>query len=355
MSTLSTARTSPFSSRKIRVLIVDDSALVREIFTRELGRDPELEVVGSAPDPYIARDKIVALKPDVVTLDIEMPRMDGVTFLRKLMRYFPLPVIIVSSLTAKGGELAMEAMDAGAVDVMCKPGAAYAVGDMSVTLIDKIKAAAWVNVKKRAAEVSAKPATAPRLALTRTTHKVIAIGASTGGTEALQRVLTSMPANAPGIVIVQHMPENFTRAFADRLNTLCAIEVKEAADGDTVTPGRALIAPGNYHMLLKRSGAVYFVQVKSGPLVSRHRPSVDVLFKSVARFAGKNAVGVIMTGMGADGADGLKEMRDAGAETVAQDEASCVVFGMPKEAIERGGACHVSSLDNIPRKVLELA
>lgn len=355
MSSPSTTRTSPYANRKIRVLIVDDSALVREIFTRELGRDPELEVVGSAPDPYIARDKIVALKPDVVTLDIEMPRMDGVTFLRKLMRYFPLPVIIVSSLTAKGGELAMEAMDAGAVDVMCKPGAAYAVGDMSVTLIDKIKAAAWVNVKKRAAEVNAKAAAAPRLALTRTTHKVIAIGASTGGTEALQRVLTSMPANAPGIVIVQHMPENFTRAFADRLNTLCAIEVKEASDGDTVTPGRALIAPGNYHMLLKRSGAVYFVQVKSGPLVSRHRPSVDVLFKSVARFAGKNAVGVIMTGMGADGADGLKEMRDAGAETVAQDEASCVVFGMPKEAIERGGACHVASLDNIPRKILELA
>lgn len=340
--------------RKIRVLIVDDSALVREIFTRELGRDAELEVVGSAPDPYVARDKIVTLKPDVVTLDIEMPRMDGVTFLRKLMRYYPLPVIIVSSLTPQGGELAMEAMEAGAVDVMCKPGAAYAVGDMSVLLIDKIKAAARVAVKTRVARSTGKDAAAPRLSLTRTTHKVVAIGASTGGTEALQRVLTAMPVNAPGIVIVQHMPENFTRAFANRLHSLCAMEVKEAADGDSVTPGKALIAPGNFHMLLRRSGAVYYVQVKPGPLVSRHRPSVDVLFKSVARYAGKNAVGVIMTGMGADGADGLKEMRDAGAETVAQDEPSCVVFGMPKEAIERGGAGHVVALDAIPGTVLEL-
>ena len=270
----------------VRVLVVDDSALVREILTRELARDPGIEVVGTAPDPYVARDKIVSLKPDVLTLDIEMPRMDGLTFLRKLMHHFPLPVIVVSSLTKKGGELAMEALEAGAIEVMCKPGAAYSVGDMSVNLIDKIKAAARVSVAKRGA--SPKPAAAKpaRLAMTRTTNKVVAIGASTGGTQALTDVLTALPANCPGIVIVQHMPEHFTKSFADRLNQLCAFEVKEAQNGDTVAPGRALIAPGNFHMLLRRSGAVYNVQVKGGPLVTRHRPSVDVLFKSVARFAG---------------------------------------------------------------------
>lgn len=343
--------------RKIRVLIVDDSAVVRQIFTQELTRDPEIEVVGTAPDPYVARDKIVELKPDVITLDIEMPRMDGVTFLRKLMRHYPLPAIIVSSLTAKGGDLAFEALQAGAVDVMCKPGSSYTVGDMSVELVDKIKAAAHVNVKARAAAVVAAAASGkkPLLAMTRTTNKVIAMGASTGGTEALATVLSTMPANAPGIVIVQHMPELFTRSFAERLNRLCAMEVKEARDGDTVVPGRALLAPGNYHMLLRRSGASYYVEVKSGPLVSRHRPSVDVLFKSVARYAGRNAVGVIMTGMGADGADGMKEMHDNGAETVAQDEASCVVFGMPKEAIARGGASHVVPLDRITGMALQLA
>lgn len=341
--------------RRIRVLIVDDSALVREILVKELSRDPEIEVVGTAPDPYIARDKIVNLKPDVITLDIEMPRMDGLTFLRKLMKHYPLPVIVVSSLTPKGGDLALEALDAGAVEVMCKPGAAYTVGDMSVALIDKIKAASRVSVGRRLAERAATAVPVERLSMTRTTNKVIAMGASTGGTEALYQVLTAMPHNAPGIVIVQHMPEHFTRSFAQRLDNACAISVKEAEDGDTVTPGRALLAPGNYHMLLRRSGAVYFVEVKSGPLVSRHRPSVDVLFKSVARYAGRNAVGVIMTGMGADGADGLKEMRDQGAETIAQDEATCVVFGMPKEAIARGAATHVAPLQEIPRLCLELA
>lgn len=343
------------SDRRIRVLIVDDSALVREILTRELSRDPSIEVVGAAPDPYIARDKIVTLKPDVVTLDVEMPRMDGITFLRKLMCHYPLPVIVVSSLTAKGGDLAMEALEAGAVEVMCKPGAAYSVGDMSVTLIDKIKAAAQVPVQRRASGAKQAAHVVSRLSMTRTTNKVIAIGASTGGTEALREVLEALPANAPGIVIVQHMPEHFTRSFADRLNELCAIEVKEAEDGDTVVPGKALIAPGNYHLLLRRSGAVYFAQVKSGPLVSRHRPSVNVLFKSVAKFAGRNAVGVIMTGMGADGAEGMHEMKQAGALTIAQDEASCVVFGMPKEAIALGGVDHVVSLKDIPRKMLELA
>jgi two-component system chemotaxis response regulator CheB len=342
--------------RRIRVLIVDDSAVVRKIFTDELSRDPQVDVVGTAPDPYIARDKIVELKPDVITLDIEMPRMDGVTFLRKLMKYHPLPVIIVSSLTPKGGELALEALDAGAVDVMCKPGSAYTVGDMSVELVDKIKAAARVNViQRREARPLLTRSERPRLSLAQTTNKVVAIGASTGGTEALTEVLTAMPANAPGIVVVQHMPEFFTRSFADRLNSLCAIEVKEAEDGDRVFPGRALIAPGNYHMLLTRSGAVYQVQVKSGPLVSRHRPSVDVLFKSVARYAGKNAVGVIMTGMGSDGADGMKEMHDNGATTIAQDEASCIVFGMPKEAIARGGVDHVTSLGRIGFTLLQHA
>ncbi len=341
--------------RKVRVLIVDDSAVVREVFSRELARDPQIEVIGAVPDPYIARDKIVELKPDVVTLDIEMPRMDGLTFLRKLMRHFPLPVIIVSSLTPRGGALALEAMDLGAVDVMCKPGAAYAVGDMSIELRDKVKAAAGMRISPRSNHDATPVQTSQRLSLLRTTHSVVAIGASTGGTQALQSLLTVLPANSPGIVIVQHMPEHFTRSFAERLNSLCAMEVKEAENGDTVAPGRVLIAPGNYHMLLQRSGAVYRVAVKSGPLVSRHRPSVDVLFKSTARFAGANAVGVILTGMGNDGAAGLKEMREAGAETIAQDESSCVVFGMPKEAIKAGAACHVIPMTDIPAKILELA
>jgi two-component system, chemotaxis family, protein-glutamate methylesterase/glutaminase len=342
----------------VRVLIVDDSAVVREILTRELKSDPGLEVVGSAPDPYVARDMIVQLKPDVVTLDVEMPRMDGLTFLKKLMRYHPMPVIILSSLTPRGGEMAMEALDAGAVEVMCKPGAAYAVGDLSIQLIDVIKAAARAKVRQPGATPACRTAhaapAATTLALARTTHRVIAIGASTGGTTALQEVLTAMPANSPGIVIVQHMPEHFTRSFAERLHTLCAIEVKEAENGDSVMPGRALIAPGSFHMVLRRSGANYFVEVKSGPLVGRHRPSVDVLFKSVARYAGRNAVGVILTGMGRDGAQGLLEMKQAGAATIAQDEASCVVFGMPREAIALGGADHTLPLGQISAKILSL-
>ncbi len=340
----------------IRVLVVDDSAVVREIFVRELSRDPGIEVVGTAPDPYIGRDKIIKLKPDVITLDIEMPRMDGVTFLRKLMRHHPLPAIIVSSLTEKGGELALEALDAGAVEVMNKPGAAYTVGDMSIELIDKIKAAARVKVSKRDGKAQSAPAApSTRLSMTRTTNKIVAIGASTGGTQALQRTLMAMPANAPGIVIVQHMPEHFTRSFASRLDTLCAMEVKEAQCNDTVVPGKALIAPGSDHMLLRRSGARYYVETKRGPLVNRHRPSVDVLFKSVARYAGRNAVGVIMTGMGKDGAEGLREMKDNGADTIAQDEASCIVFGMPKAAIDLGAADHTVSLQHIPPRILEFA
>ncbi|MCG3199791.1 MAG: Chemotaxis response regulator protein-glutamate methylesterase [bacterium] len=341
--------------RKTRVLIVDDSAVVREILSRELAKDPDIEVVGTAPDPYVARDRILELSPDVLTLDIEMPRMDGITFLRKLMRHHPLPVVIVSSLTPQGGELAMEALSAGAVDVMCKPGAAYVIGDLSVQLIDKVKAAALVKVRKQANGQLPTPSAPRRLSMTRTTHRIVAIGASTGGTQALQEVLTALPANSPGIVIVQHMPERFTRSFADRLNGLCAIEVKEAEDGDTVTPGRALVAPGNMHMLLRRSGAVYRVQVKTGPLVCRQRPSVDVLFRSVAQYAGANAVGVILTGMGKDGALGLKEMKEHGADTVAQDEKSCVVFGMPKEAIAIGAADTIAPLGDMPQLILSLA
>jgi len=335
-----------------RVLVVDDSAVVRKIFTSELDRDPGIEVIGTAPDPFIARDKIVALKPDVITLDIEMPRMDGLTFLRRLMKHYPLPTIVVSSLTPRGGEMAMEALDAGAVDVMCKPGSSYTVGDMSIELREKIKAAALVKVKKRDDNADDTARKAPLTALKKTTNKVIAIGASTGGTQALQSVLTSLPRNTNGIVIVQHMPENFTRAFAERLNNICEMEVKEAENGDSVIPGKVLIAPGNFHMMLQRSGANYFVNVRKGPLVNRHRPSVEVLFKSVARVAGPNAVGVILTGMGADGAEGMRLMHDNEAFTIAQDEQSCVVFGMPKEAIKAGGVERVEPLDNIPRTIM---
>lgn len=346
---------TPSTQRKIKVLIVDDSAVVRKIFQDELARDPRIEIVGTAPDPYIARDKIIELKPDVLTLDVEMPRMDGITFLKKLMHHNPMPVIIVSSLTPKGGELALEAMDAGALDVMCKPGTSFSVGDMSIELIDKIKAVADVKVKKADPGDAAAKAPVKRLSMTRTTNKVVAIGASTGGTEALTTVLTALPANSPGIVIVQHMPEHFSRSFAQRLNSLCAIEVKEADDGDSVVPGRALIARGNYHMLLARSGARYYVQVKSGPLVSRHRPSVNVLFKSVAKFVGGNAVGVMLTGMGRDGAEGMKAMRDAGAFNIAQDEASSIVFGMPKEAIAIGATHRTAHLNKIAGLILEHA
>ncbi|PJA26724.1 MAG: chemotaxis response regulator protein-glutamate methylesterase [candidate division Zixibacteria bacterium CG_4_9_14_3_um_filter_46_8] len=332
----------------VKVLIVDDSAVVRKIFSAELARDPEIEVVGTAPDPYVARDKIVSLKPDVITLDVEMPRMDGIAFLRKLMKYYPIPAVVVSSLTARGGDLAMEALDAGAVEVMCKPGSAYSVSDMSIELIEKIKAAAKVNLAKKPATINAVIHNHQKLSLTRTTEKVVAIGASTGGTQALQLLLSALPADTAGIVIVQHMPENFTRSFAERLNQTCPMEVQEAKDGDSVIPGKALIAPGNYHMMLNRSGAKYHVLVKKGPLINRHRPSVEVLFKSVAKYAGANAIGIILTGMGSDGAQGILEMKQNGAYTIAQDEYTSVVFGMPKEAIKIGAIDSIQPLDNIP-------
>ncbi len=340
----------------IKVLIVDDSAIVRKIFAQELSRHNDIEVVGTAPDPYVARDKIVRLKPDVVTLDIEMPRMDGLSFLRKLMKYFPIPVIIVSSLTSRNSEMALEALEYGAVEVLAKPGGSYSVGDMCIHLVEKIRAAARARPVTTTSDAGAveKRVNSMSKSLTRTTHKVIAMGASTGGTEALKAVLTHMPSNCPGIVVVQHMPPRFTTAFASRLNGLCEIEVREAKDGDTVLPGLALIAPGNYHMLLRRSGARYYVEVKTGPLVCHQRPSVDVLFHSVAQYVGANAVGVIMTGMGRDGAAGMLEMRNGGARTIAQDESSCVVFGMPKEAIKMGAVEHVVSLGEIPATVLNV-
>jgi two-component system chemotaxis response regulator CheB len=337
----------------IRTLVVDDSAVVRRILTDHLGRVPGIEVVATAPDPYIARDKIVALNPDVVTLDLEMPRMDGLTFLRKLMRYHPIPVVVVSSLTPKGSEMALEALEAGAVDVLCKPGTSLTVGEMTAELTDRIRVAARARVRRT--PPVGEPTVRPTLSLTHTTNLVVAMGASTGGTRALQEVLSSLPSNTPGTLVVQHMPEQFTRSFSRRLDSLCAPSVSEARDGDTVAPGKVLIAPGNKHMVLRRSGAVYHVQVKQGPLVCSHRPSVDVLFKSVAQYAGSNAIGVIMTGMGRDGAAGLKSMRDAGAVTFAQDEESSVVFGMPREAIALRAASEVLPLERIAGGIVRAA
>lgn len=347
------------NQKKIRVLIVDDSAIVRKIFTHELSKYPDIEVIGTAPDPYIARDKIVKLKPDVITLDIEMPRMDGLTFLKKLMKYHPVPTIVVSSLTPKNSRMALEALEAGAVEVMAKPGGSYSVGDMSVQLAEKIRAASKIRmfpsqITSVAMNKTTEDLKVKTLALSKTTHKVIAMGASTGGTEAIKTVLTKLPPTIPGIVIVQHMPPKFTTSFAERLNELCQIEVREAKDGDAVVPGLALIAPGNFHMVLKRSGARYYVEIKDGPMVCYQRPSVDVLFFSVARYAGSNALGVLMTGMGKDGAQGMLAMKQAGARTIAQDEESCVVFGMPKEAIKLGAVDHVVPLEKIPETIIKL-
>ena len=352
-------------TKKIKVLIVDDSAVVRQTLSAILGADPHIEVIGVANDPYIAADKINQERPDVITLDIEMPRMDGLTFLRKLMSQQPIPVVICSSLTEQGAETTLQAMQYGAVEIINKPklGVAHFLQEAQVLICDAVKAAAAARVRtlpavrheveaKLSADVILAKGSAHLAEKIKTTEKVVVIGASTGGTEALRLYLEAMPHDAPGTVIVQHMPENFTKAFATRLNSSCRMTVKEAVDGDTVLPGRALIAPGNRHLLLKRSGARYYVEVKDGPLVSRHRPSVDVLFRSAARYAGKNAIAVIMTGMGDDGAKGMKELKEAGAMTLAQDEESCVVFGMPKEAIRLGGVEQVLSLGQMPTAVL---
>jgi len=339
---------------KVKVLIVDDSAIVRKILSRQLSQHRGIEVVGTAPDPYIARDKIVALKPDVLTLDVEMPRMDGITFLRKLMEHHPMPVIVLSSLTPKGGKTAMEALTAGAVEVMSKPGPAYSVAEACEALAEKIKAASRARVNRSITAQGRRPPV-KRMHMVETTNKIFAIGASTGGVQALEQVLSALPANAPGTLVVQHMPAQFTTSFAERLDGECAVNVREAQDRDRVIPGRVLIAPGGFHMLLQRSGANYYVAVKDGPSVCRQKPSVEVMFGSVAKFAGANAVGAILTGMGNDGAGGLLNMRRSGAHTMAQDEASSVVFGMPKEAIERGAAEEIVPLSRIARTLIKFA
>jgi two-component system, chemotaxis family, protein-glutamate methylesterase/glutaminase len=354
--------------KKIRVLIIDDSASVRQAMTNVLEQDPDIEVMGTAADPFMAAKKIQEQIPDVITLDVEMPRMDGITFLRRLMSQHPIPVVMCSSLTEEGSETLMQALEAGAVDVILKPkiGAADHLSESGDMIREAVKGAASARlgarkrpnmpmspVAKLTADVVLPPPSGKAMA--KTTEMVVCIGASTGGTEALRELLVTLPANTPGIVIVQHMPEKFTEAFARRLNSLCEVEVKEAENGDPVLRGHVLIAPGGRHMMLERQGARYHVSVRDGPLVSRHRPSVDVLFRSAARVAGANSMGVIMTGMGDDGARGMDEMHKGGAFTVAQDEASSVVFGMPKEAIARGGVDRVVPLDQIGREILGAA
>lgn len=352
--------------KKIKVLVVDDSALVRQTLSEVLSSDPSIEVMDTASDPYMAARKLRDEVPDVITLDVEMPRMDGITFLKKLMSQHPVPVVICSSLAAEQSETALKALEYGAVDIIQKPtlGTRQFLEESRIRICDSVKAAAAVSLKKLPGTRTQIQAVSPKLsadvmlppstkAMLKTTEKVVAVGASTGGTEALRVFLETLPPDAPGMVVVQHMPENFTRAFANRLNGICQVTVKEAADNDSVLRGQVLIAPGNFHVMIKRSGARYYVDVRTGPLVSRHRPSVDVLFRSAARYAGKNAVGVIMTGMGDDGAKGMREMKDAGAWTIAQDEDSCVVFGMPKEAIKLGGVDKVLPLDRIAGEVLK--
>ncbi|KAF0813952.1 Chemotaxis response regulator protein-glutamate methylesterase [Andreprevotia sp. IGB-42] len=356
----------------IKVMIVDDSSVVRQVMQDVLARHRDIEVIATAPDPIFAMTKMKTNWPDVLLLDIEMPRMDGITFLKQIMAERPTPVVICSTLTERGADITMEAFAAGAVGVITKPtlGLKDFLQDSSADLVSAIRAAGQARVGRLRSmapppRVAASPQTQERMHSPKltadavldapgshthlpTTEKIVALGTSTGGTQALEVVLTALPRTCAGIVIVQHMPEKFTKSFADRLNTLCQIEVKEATHNDRIVPGRALIAPGGKHMVVKRSGAQYYVEVIDGPLVSRHRPSVDVLFRSVAKAAGKNAVGIIMTGMGDDGARGLKELHDTGATTYAQDEASCVVFGMPKEAIDLGGVNDIVSLERIP-------
>jgi two-component system chemotaxis response regulator CheB len=351
---------------RIKVLVVDDSAVVRQVTTALLGGDPKIEVIGAVADPLLAMERMKLQWPDVIVLDVEMPRMDGITFLKKIMQERPTPVVICSTLTEKGAQTTMEALAAGAVSIITKPklGLKQFLNDSSNDLIAAVKAAAVANVRRLVARRSAAPgvptkhtadvilAPAADRAMTQTTERVIAIGTSTGGTQALEEILTSLPRVSPGIVVVQHMPEKFTAAFAERLNRLCQVEVREAQNHDRVIQGRVLIAPGGKHLVLKRSGAQYFADVVAGPPVNRHCPSVDVLFRSVAKCAGANAMGVIMTGMGDDGAAGLLEMRNAGARTLAQDEHTCVVYGMPREAVRRGAVEKVIPLGAIAPEIL---
>jgi len=352
-------------SRRIRVLIVDDSAVVRNVLKDILESDPEIEVLGTASDPYVAVGKIREEVPDVITLDVEMPRMDGLTFLDKLMSQHPIPVVICSTLTVAGSDVAMAALAKGAVEIITKPtlGAKEFFEEQRERICETVKSAAQAKVKNRR-PMTGSGTIQPKLtadailekpnsrAMIQTTEKVVVVGASTGGTEALSAFLQAMPIDAPGILVVQHMPEVFTARFAERLNSICRISVKEARGQETIVRGQALIAPGNRHLLLQRSGARYFAELRDGPLVSRHRPSVDVLFRSAARYAGANAVGVIMTGMGDDGAKGMLEMKDAGAYNIAQDEATCVVYGMPAEAVKLGGVSRTLALDAIAPEVV---
>lgn len=348
--------------RSIKVLVIDDSALVRQTLTEIINSDEQLNVIGTAGDPYLAANKIRQEIPDVITLDVEMPRMDGLTFLKQLMSQFPIPVVVISSLTQNGGHLALRALQLGAIEIVAKSeikNTKEHLEESRIRITDAIKAAYMAPVKRSSsakAYTEDKPAIKPDPAnpnspIYKTTDKVIAIGASTGGTEALRFLLKSIPANCPGILITQHMPPGFTKSFADQLNTICEVTVKEASDGERVMRGHAYIAPGGRHMELYRSGAQYFIKVRDGELVNRHKPSVEVLFNAVAKQAGQNALGIIMTGMGRDGAEGLLNMKKAGARTVAQDEASCVVFGMPKEAINLGAADQVLSLQDILQRI----
>ncbi len=338
----------------ISVLVVDDSATVRRVLSDGLNRTDDIRVIGTAPDPYVARELIITLKPDVITLDVEMPRMDGLSFLAKLMQHHPLPVVVISSLTPAGSQEAMRAFELGAIDVLCKPGSAYDVGDAVPRLARSIRAAAVARCHgPRALALAArdKPAR-PTGALARTSDKVLAIGASTGGTEALREILATLPGDLPGMVIVQHMPPMFTAAFAEGLNRTSRVHVAEAQGGEPLLPGLAYVARGGHHLVVVRSGAHYHLEVRAGPEVHYQRPAVDVTFLSVARAAGANAVGVLLTGMGQDGATGLKAMRSAGAHTIAQDEASCVVFGMPKAAIACGAVAEVASLTAMPERIV---
>lgn len=348
-------------TKKIRVLVVDDSAVVRQSLSSILESDPEIEVMGTAADPIIAVRKILKEVPDVITLDIEMPRMDGLTFLRKIMSQLPIPVVVISSLTTEGTEVAMKALEYGASEIIGKPAmnAAQFFNESKILICDAVKAASQAKLSRIKINQPKPMTVQPRLsadvilekASSKTkiidTEKIIALGASTGGTEAIRLFLKNLPQRMPGIVIVQHMPEGFTKSFANSLNNICDLEVKEAEDGDRVYQGRVLIAPGNYHMLLKRVGREYLVETKQAPLVNRHRPSVDVLFRSAARYAGKNATGILLTGMGADGAKGLLELKEMGAETIAQNQESSVVFGMPKEAIKLNAANHILGIEEI--------
>lgn len=348
-------------THKIKVLVIDDSALIRSVMKEIINRENDMECVGAAPDPLVAREMIKSLNPDVLTLDVEMPKMDGLDFLERLMRLRPMPVLMVSTLTERGSDITFRALELGAVDFVSKPKLDIARGmeEYAIEITDKIRATAQARVRKILAEPAVKErytadAILPSITGRYTsTEKLIIIGASTGGTEAIKDILTRLPADAPGVLVAQHMPEHFTKSFADRLDTLCKISVKEAEDNERILPGHAYIAPGHSHLLIKRSGANYMTRLDQGEFVNRHRPSVDVLFRSAANVAGSNALGVILTGMGKDGVQGLLEMKKAGAYTIAQDEASCVVFGMPKEAIAAGGVCEVLPIQNISRRALE--